>query len=362
MIDALVHQLNERSQGLGLPPLRGGLVIAVDADPAGKVSLLLLDRAGSPRAVAKVSRRRDDDGRLEAEYAALQRLRDRPLPRVGPSVPRPLLLERFSGRPALVTTAVPGAPLSVRYHHPGHVSSPRRVAADLAAAGQWLAAFHDDVGTTAVSCQEVWLTQLVPLFERYRGTIGWSEWEGELFERMRSWVGDLAEVRVPMTFVHGDYCIGNLLLDGDVVSGVVDWELGRGVAPALTDVFKLPASYGSFLDRAAPRRDGGVVGHAGWAVAGKRWAGRSSWPNLTGFLYTFFGDGWFPELVRDHLLRSYRRLGCPPEVEPLFLVGFVAEQVLTLDNPVYRQGYRDVLRTMSELYAGQLPWRPAVPA
>lgn len=362
MIDALVHELNERSQELGLPTLQAGLVIAVDADPAGKVTMLLLDEAGAPRAVAKVSRRRDDDRRLEAEYAALRRLRGRLLPRVGSSVPRPLLLERVSGRPALVTTAVPGAPLSVRYHHPGHVSSQRRVAADFAAAAQWLAAFHDDVGTTEVTCEEVWLTQLVPLFERYRTTVGWSAWEGELYERMRSWVGDLAEVRVPMTCVHGDYCIGNVLLDGDAVSGVVDWELGRESAPALTDVFKFPASYGSFLDRAAPRRGGGVVGHAGWAVAGQRWAAGSSWPNLTGFLYTFFGDGWFPELVRDHLLTSHRRLGCPPEVQPLLLAGFVAEQVLTLDNPVYRQGYRDVLRAMSELYASQRPWRPAVTA
>lgn len=362
MIDDLVQMLNERSAPLGLPRLHPGLVIGVDADPAGKVTMILLDDGGSPRAVAKVSRRRDDDSRLDAEHSALQRVRQHALPSVGSSVPRPLLLERVAGRPALVTTAVPGAPLSVRYHHPGHVSSPLRVEADFAAAGHWLAAFHSDTGISTVSCEEVWHSQMEPLFARYQASVGWSDWEAGLYGRMLRWVDDLADVPIPLASVHGDYCIGNVLLHGDVVTGVVDWELGREPAVALTDVFKFAASYGSFLDRAAPQRGDGIAGHAGWATARRRWGSSSSWSNLTGFVYTYFGDGWFPELVRDYLMGSYCRLGCPPDVEPLFLVGFVAEQVLTLDNPVYRNGYRDLLRAMAELYEDHRPTRSAVTA
>jgi hypothetical protein len=80
-----------------------------------------------------------------------------------------------------------------------------------------------------------------------------------------------------------------------------------------------------------------------------RWGERSTWTNLIGFVYAFLGSGWFPEVVRDYLAANYRRLACPPEVQPLFLAAFVAGQVLTLDNPTYRRGYRELLHVLSEL-------------
>jgi hypothetical protein len=151
-----------------------------------------------------------------------------------------------------------------------------------------------------------------------------------------------------------------VLLDRNAVAGVVDWELGREPAIALTDVFKFAASYGSFLDRAAPLRRGGVAGHPGWAAAKARWGRHSTWPNLAGFLYAFRGAGWFPEAVRDYLDANYRRMGCPVELQPLFLTAFVVEQVLVLDNPVYRQGYRDLLRALGRMYDDYSTQRPVV--
>jgi aminoglycoside phosphotransferase (APT) family kinase protein len=361
MIDEVVRMLGDRGPALGLPRLHPGVVIGVDADPAGKVTMLLLDDDARPRAVAKVVRRPGGDaGPLADEFAALVRVRRHELALAGSTVPRPLLLDRVAGRPVLVTSVLAGAPLSVRYYRPGHVRSEPRVRADFTAAAEWLAKFQSDTGLQTVSCEQAWHTHLAPLFSRYRATVGWSEWEASLYHRMLRWVDDFASTPVPLGFVHGDYCIGNVLLDGDAVTGVVDWELGREPASALTDVFKFAASYGSFLDRAAPPRGDGIAGHPGWAAARRRWGTHSSWPNLAGFVYAFRGAGWFPETVRDYLDANYRRLSCPAELQPLLLAGFVVEQTLVLDNPVYRQGYRDVLRALADMYDDYRPLRPAV--
>jgi hypothetical protein len=361
VIEDVLRMLDARGGELGLPRLRPGVVIGIDADPAGKVTMLLLDDHGRPRAVAKVGRRPGSDARrLTNEHAALIRVRRHRLATIAESVPRPLLLGRVAGRLVLVTSAVPGAPLSVRYYRPGHVRSAARVGADFTAAARWLAAFQSDTGLTTISCEQAWHTYLAPLLDRYRATVGWSNWEAALHARMRRWAEDLGSEPVPVGAVHGDYCIGNVLLDGDAVVGVVDWELGREPAVALTDVFKFAASYGSFLDRSAPRRRGGIAGHPGWAAARARWAGHSAWPNLAGFLYAFRGTGWFPEIVGDYLEANYRRMGCSAEIQPLLLTAFVAEQALVLDNPVYRRGYRDLLRALGRMYDDYPPLRRAV--
>ena len=349
MIGEVVRSLNERTELLGLRSVRPGLVVGVDADVAGKITMLLLDETGRVGAVVKVARSTSHDHALCAEYDALMSIHSQPLPHVGAAIPRAVLLDRIESRLVLVTTAVPGAPLSVRYYRPGHAQSEARVRADFAAVGDWLGAFHSDAPGQLVRCDEAWQTYGVPLFERYRRIVGWSDWEERFLARMQRWVHDLADVTIPTTSVHGDYCIGNVLLEGNRVTGVVDWELGRASGLAFTDVFKFAASYGSFLDRAIPQHRGRLAGHPGWGDVKSRWGDRSAWTNLIGFVYAFFGSGWFPEVVRNYLATNYRRLACSPEIQPLFLAVFVAEQVLTLDNPTYRCGYRELLHVLSEL-------------
>ena len=78
------------------------------------------------------------------------------------------------------------------------------------------------------------------------------------------------------------------------MSGVVDWELGAIGAPPFADIYKFPLSYGAFLDRAAPAGSGVVSGHPGRHEIGVHWSRYGDWPNLIGFAYAFFGQGWFP--------------------------------------------------------------------
>jgi hypothetical protein len=355
VIPAICDRLNALDAvGRAGAPVVGGLVLGIDADPAAKVTQVLFDSTGSPRAVTKVARQPAVESALRAEHEVLTQLHCRPLPGLESTVPRPLLLEQVAGRLVLATTAVPGGPLSVRYYRPGHVSDPAAVEHDFALAGAWLARFQ----------RITWQSQLVfgpdsydewvrPVLDRYRKVVGWGPGEDELAGRLADLCADLAGVAVPLVAVHGDYAIGNLLVDGigTQITGVVDWELGQACGLPFTDLLKFVASYGSFLDRAAPPRRGQLRGHPGWSDAARCWGGPGTWPNRVGLLYAFTGTGWFPQLVRQFLREHLARLGAPPEITGVVLPLFVAHQATVLDNPVYRAGYRSVLAAV----AGDVP-------
>jgi Ser/Thr protein kinase RdoA (MazF antagonist) len=360
-MDDLLRAVAARSADLGVAPARSGLVVGMDRDPSAKVTVLLFDASGRPAAVAKLARQHGADAPLRAEYdalAALAALAPAELLRVRDQIPRALLLQDVAGRTVLVTSAVPGGPTTVRYHAPGHVCSPSAVAEDLSAAGGWLAAFQEATTQGSVGCVEAFETYAVEAFDRYRAAFGPDPVEHQLRARSARLAQRLTDVTVPLCAVHGDFALGNVLLDasggaGPHVSGVVDWELGRPCGPGFTDLFKFVASYGSFLDRAAPRSRSGLRGHPGWGEVRRGLGASRPWPNLVGFLYAFSGSGWFPVLVREYLAAGYRRLGVPAEIESVFLPAFVAQQATTLADPVYRQGYRDLLHALAAA-----PWRP----
>lgn len=352
MITSIGQALDRRAPAVGIPKIRSGVVLGPDRDPAAKVTLLLFGPGRRPVAVAKTTRGERESGLLEHEYDTLVALARSGLPRTYAQIPRPLLLDRIDNRVVLVTAAVPGVPLLVRYHSPGHVRSPRHVGADLAMAGRWLARFQHDTAQDGRDCQEAYGAHADAVFARYRAAHGWGSAEQQLSTDLRALAASLSGVRIPMVAVHGDYCIGNVLTTGSAVTGVVDWELGQGRGLPFTDVFKLAASYASFLDRAVPASRHGLSGHPGWGRARDRWGATSSWPNLIGFLYAFKGSGWFADIVDDYLADAYERLGVPPQAGELFLPLFVAEQATTLADPVYRRGYRDLLRILASCTSG----------
>lgn len=344
----MIRAICDRLNALGHPglSLTSGLVIGIDQDPTAKVTLILFDKGGRPGAVAKVARQATTEQALLAEHAVLLDLQRSRLSTVAGELPQPLLLERIGGRAVLATTALPGAPLTVHYYHPGHVQDRELVGEDFRLAGSWLSRLQRETASSRAALGPQAFDEWIrPTFARYRETVGWSSWEEQLLDRLSLVAHELADVPVPLVAVHGDYAIGNVLVDRGRVSGVVDWELGQRVGLPFSDLFKFAASYGSYLDRAAPPRNGGLPGHPGWAEAVQRWGGLvdAGWTNAVNLLHAYFGRGWFPDLVRAFLLEHFRRLGVPLSASALFLPTFVAEQAMALQNPVYRNGYRSVL-------------------
>lgn len=357
MISALIDALDRRHSTLGIAPVRSGLVLGLDRDPTAKVTLLLFGEDGRPVAVAKTTRSEGETGLLEHEYDTLVQLARTKLERTGTTVPRPLLLERICGHLVLVTTAVNGSPLLVRYHSPGHARSARLVALDFETAGRWLARFQRDTASGRRDCHDVYLDTATDVLTRFQAAHGWGRLEEQFVDRLHEQAHSLTGVQVPLVTVHGDYCLGNVLTNDRTVTGVVDWELGQGAGPPFTDLFKFATSYASYLDRALPSTGAGVLGHPGWAEARDRWTGPGAWPNLVGFLYAFAGQGWFPRIVRDYLLDGYERLGVPAPAGDLFLPLFVAQQAVTLADPVYRNGYRNLFLALAAKSVGPVPVR-----
>lgn len=345
MIAALRAWLTPSLAARGDPPLRAAVVVGIDRDPSAKVTILLFGEDGRAHVVAKVARNAHAERALVHEHAMLGLVRSRCISSsLTRSIPEPLGLERVTGRLALATTAVGGDPMMQRFYKPGHTADATAVWADFEAAGDWLGRFHQETRTERVTLDAaVFEAVCGPVIGRYRTEIGWDDTERALFDGVRRRVSDLTGCSVPLTGVHGDYWVGNLLADGRRVSGVVDWECSRASALPFADIFKFPTSYGFYLDRAYPNGVRGIRGHAGRDRVGTRWARYGTWPNLAGFAYAFFGEGWFPSLVRATIETHLSDLGVPPEATAIFLPVFLAEQATMLPDPAFRAGYRSVL-------------------
>jgi len=116
--------------------------------------------------------------------------------------------------------------------------------------------------------------------------------------RLESVQAVLARAPAPRTAVHGDFWAGNLLVSGDRVTGVVDWEAGSTCGDPVGDLVRFALSYALYLDRHT-RPGARVHGHPGLRAG--RWG--------AGVEYAIAGDGWFPDLFRDFVRRGLARLG-----------------------------------------------------
>jgi hypothetical protein len=152
----------------------------------------------------------------------------------------------------------------------------------------------------------------------------------------------------PGTVVHGDFWCGNILVEGDRVTGVVDWEAGDIDDEPLRDLARFPLAYALYLDRhtATGRR---VAGHPGM---------RAGSPGA-GVLRAFDSSTWFGALVRDFVSEGLQRLGAPPGMWRHVLMAGIAEIAATADHPVFARLHLDLLRTL--LQEVPLPLAGAAP-
>jgi aminoglycoside phosphotransferase (APT) family kinase protein len=350
MIDRICSWLRDRAPAELHQLPCGGVVVAIDRDPCAKVTMLLFDEQGRPCAIVKTTRNAQSEAALSAEYAALGRLASLPAFDLRLQVPLPVALDRVDGRLVLVATVLTGSPLTAKYYRPGHVTRPAAVRQDFVVAADWLATLQTQTMSASSTLRASLLSLAERAARRFRQQVGWTGRDAAAFAELNADIRALPSAPVSLCIVHGDYAIGNLLTDPHGITGVIDWELSEARGLAIKDVFKFAASYSSFLDRAEPPRHGHMRGHPGWEAAAARWPARAGWTNLTGFMYGFFGEGWYPDLVRDFVTSSADRVGVPRCALPVLLRAFVLEQASVLADPVYCDGYRhlhDAIRDVS---------------
>jgi aminoglycoside phosphotransferase (APT) family kinase protein len=345
----------------GAAPPAEGIVIGADRDPEAHVTMLFLDALGQPCAVAKAARQRRGEAALRREHEMLLQLSRLVSPWVRAQAPRPLALERIGTRLVLVTTPVPGQPMRTAYYAPGHVTSRPRVEADFAAATGWLSALHRETAFAAPpfgeAAQDLWVERVI---ERYRGHIGWDDVEEDLFGRVRRSARDLRGLPIPLVVSHGDYAIGNIMVRSGRVAGLIDWERGDLARPPFRDIYKFPASYAMYLDRAAPGRRGGI--RAGREAFDAAWRRYGTWRPLSGIGFGYFGAGWFPDLVRRFVLGHLDRLGIAHAANAVFFPIFLAEEALALPDPAFRDGYRSALHAVANSPRSAWLWESEVAA
>lgn len=306
------------------------VVVGVSKDPNAKATVLLVSRTTGRAVLAvKVPTTAAAAAVVEVERRALEALpRQLPHDLLG-SVPRPVQMVDASGLAALVTTAVPGVPMSRDYL--GRPAAARaRAVGHFAAAGRWLERLQT---ATAGAPEPVDLDAgvVAALWARFEDDPG-----------VGNDVAQLAEVHarlrkhaVPRTVVHGDLWFGNLLLDRGRIVGVVDWEASSACGEPLRDVARFVIMYALYLD--ARTRPGRRVRAVDGLRAGEWGAGLE---------FAVDGSGWFPELFRRFVRAALDRLGAPQALWRDVILAGMAEVAARTDDPAFACAHLRLLRRL----------------
>ena len=245
-------------QGSGLD----SLVLGASKDPNAKVTVLLVSpQSGRPVLAIKAPTTDASARAVEAEVQVLRELEGIRFQQGSATIPRVADLVEFGDRVGAVMTAVPGTPLTTLYLQWRHTRNARRVAADFAAVGAWLADFQQATAgeSGALDMLGGVSSRLRARFPEDKDLDADLEWLARMHERLRG-------NAVPRTAVHGDFWSGNLLMDGRGLTGVVDWEAGSISGEPVRDLVRFALMYALYLDRRT-RHGRRVAGHPG-LVAG----------------------------------------------------------------------------------------------
>ena len=274
------------------------VVLALSKDPNAKVTVLFIPSGSSePELAMKVATTESAQASLAAERRVLVELRSALPGDVLATIPAVSELPHAPEHLALVTTALQGTPMTVRYHSWHHVASPAAVRQDFAMAERWLAKFQASVSGERNPI-ELHNHAADILFQRF----GAEDRFPPVMDRLIAIQKRLGAQRSPRTPVHGDFWFGNLLLGGDEITGVVDWEAGMVAGDPVRDLARFALSYALYLDRHT-RPGRAVAGHSGLTAG--NWG--------AGIEYAIGGEGWFPDLFRSFLQNGLVRLGADPE-------------------------------------------------
>ena len=278
-----------------------GVLIATSRDPDAKRTFIVtpppesyLDGPAGPVAI-KIPVTVAAASAISRETRMLMALGEAQLGGLEPTVPRYLETLDSDGLPAVVTTVVKGAPMSVAYHRWLHTSRRQPVAKDFALAGGWLR--HFQRATAGDRGRITWAREVADDVR--------SRWPGHprleaAQVRLAAADRQLKSHRTARTMVHGDYWFGNLLVDNGRITGVVDWENGARAGWPLRDLVRFALSYCLYVDRHT---------RPGHPVRGHRGLRRTGFG--AGIRYGLLEEGWLSDLVRLYLRRGLDGLGLP---------------------------------------------------
>jgi Phosphotransferase enzyme family len=302
------------------------LVVGLSKDPNAKITVLLVS-PWSERPVLAVKAPTTDAAAhaVAAEARLLTNLRARGRGCVLATVPRVVEIVDFEGREALVTTAVPGVPMSASYARGRHTADGAQVHADFAAVREWLARLQADTRGPRAPLE---MDDDVSLHLARR----FSDDDG-IAEALVA----LARDETPRTAVHVDLWFGNILCARGRVSGVVDWEAGSVSGEPVRDLVRFALGYALYLDRRT---------RPGRRVRGHRGLRAGAWG--AGVEYAIEGHGWFPTLFRSFIQNGLARLGARRESWRDAALAGLAEIAAVTDDDAFARHHFDLFRRLTD--------------
>jgi aminoglycoside phosphotransferase (APT) family kinase protein len=308
--------------------------LALSRDPNAKVTILLFPPgATQPAYVAKVPTTDAAALSVEREAERLAEVGDRVTGQVSATIPKLVATVEHLGRPVLVMTALPGQSMLAAYHSWRHTARREAVAADFAAAGDWLAGLHSAVGGNGQASVARMLDGVADVLgRRFGGQPGADADLAELAALRERLEGH----RTPQSVVHGDFWAGNLLTERGRVLGVIDWEHACLTGTPVRDLARFATSYSLYLDRHT-RQGRRVAGHPGLRAG--RWG--------DGVDYAIDGAGWYPDLVRSFVMSGLERLGVSPSCWRDVLLADLATTAATADHDEFARNHLLLFRRLT---------------
>jgi lipopolysaccharide/colanic/teichoic acid biosynthesis glycosyltransferase/O-antigen/teichoic acid export membrane protein len=309
------------------------IVLALSKDPNAKLTVLLLPRGGSrPTLAVKVPTTEIAVGSILAERRVLSELHARLPAAILQTIPKTSQRLSLDGRPILVTNALPGSPMSTRYHGWRHVASQTAVDADFRMVEGWLAKFQSaTAGPRMPIDMDGGIAEIVR--RRFVGDASLDDVLG----RLNATYGRLMGSTAPRTAVHGDFWFGNLLVAGEEISGVIDWEAGAIQGEPVRDIVRFAIAYALYLDRHSP---------PGGRVAGHRGLRTGVWGS--GIEFALDGSGWFPELFRNFIRHGLMRIGADPSRWRDATLAGLAEVAATADHDAFARLHWQLFERLSD--------------
>ena len=355
--------------------------LAMSRDPNAKVTILIFPPgADRPAYVAKVPTTDIAARSVERETERLAEVGGRELGPATATIPKLVATVEHLGRPVLIMTAMPGQSMLAAYHTWRHTARREAVAADFAAARDWLAALQSSPGGTTprtprcapdgsaivsgarsapggttprcapdgsaivsgappavAGSGQASVAQMLDgvadvLARRFAGQPGA---DADLAQ-VAALRGRLDGQRTPQTVVHGDFWAGNLLTERGRVLGVIDWEHACLSGSPVRDLARFATSYSLYLDRHT-RSGRRVPGHPGLRAG--------SWG--AGVEYAIDGAGWYPDLVRSFVMSGLERLGASPSCWRDVLLADVAGAAAGADHDEFARNQLLLFRRLT---------------
>jgi len=301
---------------LDLPGMHS-VVLALSKNPNSNITVLLIPHGHRrPTLAVKLPTTPKAEASIRAERAVLSGLHARLPSAIVATIPSLGHLRELAGTSSLVTTALAGSPMTTRYHSWRHLGNPSAVRADFLAVEAWLSGFQ---GATAGARGPVDMDGGATDIIRMR--FGEEPGIDDSLATLAVIHGRLRTTSTPRTAVHGDFWFGNVLMNGERVSGVVDWEAGAANGEPVRDLVRFALTYALYLDRHT---------RAGHRVSGHRGLKAGEWGS--GITWAVEGTGWFPDLLREFVRGGLARLGADPERWREAMLAGLAEVAATADH------------------------------